>query len=85
MPARAKSAAELYAAQVAANQQPQPVYEHPVTIAMEIPDEIPDNFDELPAEEQERIKNRIRFRGIRLRSDIDGDTVPITRETLDLP
>ena len=49
------------------------------------PLEWPANFDQLPKEEQERIKNQYRFGGIKLRSDIKDKTVPITKETLDIP
>ena len=56
----------------------------PVTIAMETIDVIPANFDQLTPEEQEHIKNRIRFRGIRLRGDLDNSVI-LTRETMDIP
>lgn len=45
----------------------------------------PANFDQLPKEEQEKIKNQYKFGGIKLRFDIKDSTVPITRETLDIP
>lgn len=59
------------------------------TIRTEIPNNepgtIPD-FDSLPADEQERIIGRYRFMGIRLRQDLaKNSTVPIKRETMELP
>jgi hypothetical protein len=57
----------------------------PVLISQEQQDVIPANFDSLPPEEQERIKNRIRFRGIRLRADLKDETIKLTDKTLDLP
>ena len=53
------------------------------TFRTEIPDNIPDDFDDLPPEEQERIKNRLRFRGFRLRNDLRDLDVPVSRETLE--
>lgn len=85
MPAKAITPEDLYWAQVAANYKPPIVFATPVTIAQEQPDFVPDNFDQLSPEEQERIKNRLRFRGIRLRTDLKDQTVPLTRETLDIP
>lgn len=57
----------------------------PVTIAMETPVVIPDNFDELPLEEQQALHNQYRFCGIRLRADIKDQSIQLTRETLDIP
>lgn len=59
-------------------------YPHRVVIPMEEPIVIPPNFDSLTPEEQEIIKDKYRFWGIRLRYDL---SVPIklTRETLDIP
>lgn len=54
------------------------------TFSMEIPDSIPDDFDDLPEEEQQRIRARIRFRGIRLRSDLDCLNVPVSKETMEI-
>lgn len=56
----------------------------PCDFSQEQPDFIPYNFKTLPQDEQDRIMARLRFRGIRLRSDLT-DTVPLTRETLDIP
>jgi len=47
--------------------------------------EFPANFDALPLEEQERIKARYRFLGIRMRHDIKDRTIPISRDTVDIP
>ncbi len=58
---------------------------HFAIISIENPLEWPANFDELPVEEQEKIKAKYRFMGIRLRSDIKDKTIPLTRETLDIP
>lgn len=85
MPVVPKNANQLYQAQVDAHFVPKPVFENPVTIDMEIPDVIPPNFDQLSPEEQERIKDRLRFRGIRLDPTLTDQTVPLTRETLDIP
>ncbi len=57
---------------------------HRVTIASEMQDYIPDNFDQLPVEEQERIKARLRFMGIRLRGDVE-EPIKLNKQTLDLP
>lgn len=54
-----------------------------VLIAEEQYDVIPPDFESLPPEEQERIKTRIRYRGIRCRHDIDTQ-VPVSRRTLEL-
>lgn len=58
---------------------------HAALISMETPLEWPLNFDELPTEEQEKIKARYRFLGIRCRADIKDRTIPMNRETMDLP
>ena len=57
------------------------------TFWMENPNNSPacyPNWDELTPEEQAVIIGRYRYMGIRLRHDIDG-TVPIRRETMELP
>ena len=56
-----------------------------VFISQEIPLLWPENFDQLPKEEQERIASQYRFQGIRMRSDIKNKTVPLSRETMDIP
>jgi hypothetical protein len=56
-----------------------------VLIAMEDHDVVPPNFSSLPVAEQERIKARIRFRGIRLRHDLKDQHVPLNREVMDIP
>lgn len=65
------------------NQPPKPLIR--VMISEEDPIVIPDNFDELPKEEQDRIMGRYRYMGIRLNSDLKDQTIPLTRQTLDLP
>lgn len=55
-----------------------------VVISMEDLDDW-NNFDQLPVEQQERLKARYRFMGIRMRSDIKDRTIPLTKETLDIP
>jgi len=57
----------------------------PPTFATEPLLVIPANFDELPPAEQARILSRFRFGGIKCRPDIKDKTIPITRETLDIP
>lgn len=64
---------------------PQPELTHAATFALEDPIVLPENFNELSPEEQERIKARLRFMGIRLRSDLKFETVTLTKETLDIP
>jgi hypothetical protein len=54
-------------------------------IYMELNEGIGPNFDQLPPEEQERLKAKYRYGGIRLRNDIKDKTVPIGRETMDIP
>jgi hypothetical protein len=46
---------------------------------------IPPNFDELPEEEQERIRQVYRFQGMRLRSDVRNNTIPLLREEMSVP
>jgi len=58
---------------------------HPATFMMDYNQGIPPDFDDLPPEEQERIMLEYRYGGIKLRGDITGETVPITRRTLDIP
>lgn len=57
---------------------------HDCLIKMEDPNNIPDNFNELPPEEQARLKGRYQYMGVRLRSDVKNQSVPIARETLEL-
>lgn len=57
---------------------------HRVLIKMEIPVYIPDDFDQLPAAEQQKLMAQYRFTGIRLRGDIPGQIVHVSRETLDI-
>jgi len=68
--------------------RPGEVFDSPCLIQMETPEQqgqLPANFDSLPKEEQERLKARYRFLGIRLRGDVVGRTTPLTRQTLDVP
>lgn len=53
--------------------------------SMEWPLIWPGNFDKLPAAEQKKIMDQYRFQGIRCRSDIKDKTIPISKETLDIP
>ena len=62
---------------------PGSVYAVPATLAMEEPVVLPANFDELPPEEQERLKVWVRTQGIRLKP-IKGIKIPLTRNTLEL-
>jgi len=57
----------------------------PATYTQQPQDLIPPNFKDFPPEEQKRLMERYRYGGIPCRADIDGPTVPITKETLDLP
>lgn len=45
----------------------------------------PGHFKDLPKDQQEILANRYKYQGIRLRSDIKDKTVPLTRQTLDIP
>ena len=57
------------------------------TFSREIPNNSPaviSGFEDLPPEEQERIKGRYRFMGIRLRHDLSFDAVPISKQTMDI-
>lgn len=65
--------------------RPDDVLSTPVMISQEPVESIPDNFNELPPEEQQRIKDRMRFRGIRLRGDLPDETIPLSKETMDIP
>lgn len=65
--------------------RPDDSFEHAATHTQGFNVGIPDNFDELPPEEQEALKAQYRFGGIKLRSDIRDETIPITRETMDIP
>jgi len=58
---------------------------HAVTLAMDYNQGIPDNFKDLPPEEQERIRLRYRYLGIKMRPDIKDKTIPIQKETMDIP
>ena len=53
-------------------------------IAMEMPFGLPENFYSLPVAEQEAIKAKYRFMGIRMRHDIRDRTIPLSRETMDI-
>lgn len=55
------------------------------TIATEQPLEFPADFDALTDEEKRLFMDRYRFGGIRCRADIKDRTIPLTKETLDLP
>lgn len=55
-----------------------------VMIRMEEPFCLPADFDKLPKAEQQRLMDKYRFNGIRLRSDIHDQSVPISRKTLDI-
>jgi hypothetical protein len=62
---------------------------HSPTIAGEMYDGqvyngLPANYDDLSPEEQEVVKARLRFMGMRCRADYE-ESVKITRETLDIP
>ncbi len=61
------------------------VFQVPVTFALETPEKVPDNMADLPLEEQQRIINRLKFMGIRCRHDLRDFTIPLSRETLDIP
>lgn len=58
---------------------------HAVTLAMDYNQGIPDNFDELPPEEQEKIRLKYQYLGIKMRPDIKDKTIPIQKETMDIP
>jgi hypothetical protein len=58
---------------------------HAATLAMDYNQGIPPNFDELPPEEQEIIKMKYRYLGIKMRPDIKDKTIPIQKETMDIP
>lgn len=55
------------------------------TISTEQPLEFPADFDALTEEEKRIFMDKYRFGGIRCRSDIKDRTIPLTKETLDLP
>jgi hypothetical protein len=55
----------------------------PVMISQETPNVLPNNFNELPADEKARIVARYRYGGIRCRHDIN-DQIPVSKETLDI-
>lgn len=57
----------------------------PPTFTQQPQDIIPLNFKDLPPEEQKRIMDRIRYGGIKMRSDLKGETIQLTRRTLDIP
>lgn len=56
----------------------------PVTYMQDYNVAIPPNFEELPPEEQARLKAQYRYGGIKLRPDID-ETIPLNRRTMGLP
>lgn len=56
-----------------------------VTHWMEAPEGVPPDFDDLPEEEKERIRAVQRFQGLKLRSDIKDRTIPLTKDTMDIP
>ena len=56
-----------------------------VTNAMQAPEGVPPNFNELSDEEKARILAVQRFQGMRLRHDIKDQTIPLTRKTVDVP
>jgi hypothetical protein len=45
----------------------------------------PGEFKNLPKDQQDFLNNRYRYSGIRLRSDIKGRTIPLSKRTLDIP
>ena len=53
--------------------------------SMEWPLIWPANFSQLPADQQKKIMDQYRFQGIRCRADIKDRSIPITRDTLDIP
>lgn len=55
---------------------------HVVDATQEVPPTLPENFDQLTPQEQEEIKAKIRFYGIKKGLD---EPFKVTRETLDLP
>ena len=59
-----------------------------VLISMEIPNSSPasiPNFDQLPPDVRKRIAERYRFMGIRLRTDLEKNSVvPLGRETMEI-
>jgi hypothetical protein len=64
---------------------PDDSFEHAATHRQGYNIGIPDNFDELPPKEQELLRAQYRFGGIKLRGDIRDETIPVTRETMDIP
>lgn len=63
-----------------------PTYPSRVFIRQEVPLLWPEpgHFKDLPKEQQEFLKNRYRYGGIRLRSDIDK-SIPLSKRTMDIP
>lgn len=66
-----------------------PLSEMPIraTLRIEIPNNEPgtiEGFDDLPPDQQEAIKGRYRYMGIRLRDDLKDQTVPIQRKTMEI-
>jgi hypothetical protein len=45
---------------------------------------IPPNIDELPPEVQEKLRGQYRFGGIKLRGDLRDETIPLSRDTMDI-
>lgn len=56
-----------------------------VFISQEVPLIWPANFEQLPKEQQEAILTKYRFQGLRMRSDIKDKTIPMSKQTLDIP
>lgn len=57
----------------------------PPTFTQQPQDIIPPNFDDLSPEEQKRMADRVRYGGIKMRSDLQSETVKLTKRTLDIP
>jgi hypothetical protein len=45
---------------------------------------IPPNIDDLPPEEQEKLRGQYQYGGIKLRGDIKDETIPLARRTMDI-
>ena len=46
---------------------------------------MPYNFNELSPEEQKHIMDRYKYGGLKLRNDVKWQSIPLTRQTLDIP